>query len=180
MKRTLTVAGLFAGVLLVAAAATAQVTMSTITGTTEFNPANGAGTFDNGGVQFCAPEPCSPGSRLMVRGMKITVPMQSDDPRAVGPISLTINANYQPDFTGEEWGTFSHALAVGGSVEGVFRGKRTFENGQFKLTILGIGQGVGGPLDGSILRFTLVDTFTSMSTFTGVFEGVLIELPRRQ
>ncbi len=188
MKTVSKISALFAVTLLVVGAAAGQVTTSAVTGTTEFNPQAGVGGVNRWGVVFCPGneptgnpfQPCPLGSKIMIRGRQIWFPMRSDDARAVGPIILNISANYNADLTGQEWGTFTHILDAGGTFEGVVTSVRTFENGRWKGTIRGVGHGSGGAVEGTILKFTIIDTYTSPSAFAGQFEGALTQVPRAQ
>jgi hypothetical protein len=71
-------------------------------------------------------------------------------------MTVESNANWDAEFTGPIWGTFSIVLDDDlGTWDGTFQGKRTLEDQQWVTLLHATGHGSGGAIDGMQLR--LVD-----------------------
>jgi hypothetical protein len=71
-------------------------------------------------------QPCSPGSRMHIRGVVAQSTITSTDPRFAGTETVTVNANLDVEYAGPAWGRWS--LAVEGDAgwwEGGWHGTRT-------------------------------------------------------
>lgn len=80
-----------------------------------------------------------PGGNVHIRGMVNTYEEVSPDPRNVGINTVTVNANWGPDYTGPMWGTFSNATYEGGLWEGHWNGTMTAEGSSYQA----VGNGYG-------------------------------------
>src|SRR3990172_1285732 len=90
-------------VLLIAGSASAQASESTFTCTDE-----GYNTTDIGTWSF-------PDGNIHIRGMKQTAHSICDDPRVTGYNYITVNANWDANYTGPIWGTFTLQSDAGGT-----------------------------------------------------------------
>ena len=100
-------------------------------------------------------QPCPEGSNIHIRGNKRIARLDSSDPRVNGWNTVESNLNWDAEFTGPVWGTFSLQLDAGGAWDGSFRGSRRREGGQWITLINGVGHGTGGAVEGMQIR--LVD-----------------------
>ena len=110
--------------------------------------------------------PCTPGSNTHVRGATAESWVLADDERFTGILTYTVNYNFNPDFTGTAWGTWSlEVVACEGSWEGVWNSKRALLPdpgplgmgvwiGKMKL----VGHGSGGCVDGLKMKGTEIAT----------------------
>ena len=69
-----------------------------------------------------------PGGKIHIRGMVQLFRETSPDPRNIGYNTVVVNANWNSDFHGPMWGTFSNATDEGGLWKGTWAGRVT-ENG---------------------------------------------------
>jgi hypothetical protein len=122
-------------------------------------------------------QPCPPGSRTHIRGFKIISRVDSSDPRLSGNMMVEINANWDADFTGPVWGTFSLALDAGGTWDGTFAGRRVKEGDHWILPLHVSGQGTGGIVDG--MHLMVVDRIFIPTpvpiAYIGTIEGRIVD-----
>jgi len=66
-----------------------------------------------------------PNGNIHIRGMIQLFRETGPDPRIVGDNTVVVNANWQSDWTGPIWGTFSFVTDEGGLWEGTWAGQMT-------------------------------------------------------
>jgi len=94
-----------------------------------------------GGYTTTAPGAWSyPGGNIHIRGMQQVGRVDCPDSRQVGYNYITINANWDENYTGPMWGTFEFISDEGGSWTGTWNGQMT-ENGSW-YNAYGKGQGL--------------------------------------
>jgi hypothetical protein len=81
-----------------------------------------------------------PDGNVHIRGMQQIARVDCPDSRQVGYNYLTINANWDANFHGPMWGTFTFISDEGGSWTGTWNGQMT-ENGSW-YNAVGNGQGI--------------------------------------
>jgi hypothetical protein len=96
-------------------------------------------------------QPCSPGSRIRIRGVLSQSAIASSEPRFTGIETVTVNANLDPQYSGQAWGGWSLAVGEGlGLWEGTWRGSRTHTPGggptggdawTTRIELIGFGSG---------------------------------------
>lgn len=70
-------------------------------------------------------QPCPPGVNIKIRDLAGSSMMVSTDPRMTGMLIFTINANFDPEFSGAVWGTWSLDIEDGPGVwDGTWNGQR--------------------------------------------------------
>lgn len=130
------------------------------------------GTFTCPGGDYTGDptQPCPDGSNVHLRGNKRLARLATSDPRMTGWNTVEVNANWDADFTGHMWGTFSIELDNDlGFWEGTFQGKRTREGDQWLLVINGTGHGTGGAVEG--MQVKLVDQIETLYPVLGPVIG---------
>jgi hypothetical protein len=80
-----------------------------------------------------------PGGNIHIRGMVNQYQEGSTDPRNVGINTVTINANWKPDYTGPMWGTFHLLTDEGGEWYGSWNGTNSAGGADYHA----IGNGIG-------------------------------------
>ena len=110
--------------------------------------------------EFPMGPPCTPGSRVHIRGMKLSYYVQSADPRITGAQDLVINGNFDGwraatvgGGSGHMWGTIRLELQNGGVKtgevwEGTVNGTRTVSGDTVQSTFHDVAHGSGGRLEG--------------------------------
>jgi len=106
-------------------------------------------------------QPCPPGTNIHVRGAIAETWVDADDSRFTGMLTYTLNYNFNPDFTGTAWGTWSLEVAAceGGIWEGIWNSKRTLLPGGVwigKMQL--VGHGSGDCVDGLKMKGTEIAT----------------------
>ena len=123
-------------------------------------------------------QPCSPGSRIHLRGISWKSRLESEDPLLAGDSFTEGNFNLDANATGRMEGTFRIELDDGGVWEGSWTGdKSKVENVEaWIIRIRGVGRGTGGSVDGMQLRYTEVATiYTPLGFFwIGTVEGQIL------
>jgi len=122
-------------------------------------------------------QPCPAGSRLTIRDEKFVSRLESSGPGLSGWMTVELNANWDADYTGPAWGTFSIALDGGGSWDGTWQGRRMLEDGTWVIPLHVVGHGTGGTVEG--LQFTAVDrivsVFPNSIAYIGTIEGRVVD-----
>lgn len=121
-----------AAFLLFAAPAAAQAESTLITGT------ESCVTTDPGTMTFL------PGGNIHIRGMVQQCTELSSDPRAAGVNTVVVNANWDSEFIGPMWGTWSLASEDGGVWQGTWEGMLTESASHVRA--VGKGQGIDSGL----------------------------------
>ncbi len=89
--------------------------------------------------------PCSPGSRVRIRGFVRQWDHQSTDPRVTGQLFVVINANFDGwPGSGPMWGTGRLEVTQGGVWEGSWTGERTVTG----ESVNSVTHGSGGNIEG--------------------------------
>jgi len=114
-------------------------------------------------------QPCPPGSNIHWRGSVLKVRLVSSDVRVNGWCTIIANGNWDPDFTGPVWGTFSLAVDGGGIWEGTFEGQRWKEGNHWVGVDHQVGHGTQGPVEGLVMRN--VETITSPTPMPALYWG---------
>ncbi len=91
-----------------------------------------AGLIDPGTWTF-------PDGNIHIRGMVELLDESSPDPRDIGQNTIVLNANWNSEFTGPMWGTFSLVTEEGGLWEGTWAGLMTQQGPQYNATGDGFG-----------------------------------------
>lgn len=136
------------------------------------------GTIQCPGYEKSDPsELCPEGTRTHARGIVWVSRVESVTAGFPGGwMTITNNANFDPEFNGPQWGTFSLAYDGGGTLEGVWQGVRRRE-GDAWITVLHVtAKIVGGPYDGAtvILKNTIASYFPIPLAYIGEIEGTII------
>ena len=113
--------------------------------------------------------PCPIGSRTHIRDAVIVTRVFSDDPRIAGWMTVELNANWDADFQGPIWGTFSLLLDSDGTWVGTYQGLRAFENGEWVAELHVSGKGLGGLVDG--MKMTAEDRISAIFPMPIAYEG---------
>lgn len=110
--------------------------------------------------EFPTGPPCTPGSRVHVRGMKLSYYVQTTDPRIAGAQEIVLNGNFDGwrDATGDPgsghmWGTIrlelqDNGVKTGEVWEGTVNGTRTVTANAVESTFHDVAHGSGGELEG--------------------------------
>ena len=115
--------------------------------------------------------PCPIGSRTHIRDAVIVTRVFSDDPRVAGMMMVEMNANWDANFQGPIWGTFSILLDSEGIWVGTWQGLRVFENGEWAAELHVSGNGFGGLVDG--MKMTAEDRIAGIFPMPIAYEGVI-------
>jgi len=123
-------------------------------------------------------QPCSVGSRTHFRNTVIISRVDSTDTRMTGWMTVELNGNFDADFAGPLWGTFSIAVDSGGTWEGTWQGLRVAEAINYWTgTLHVIGQGFGGTVDGmKLMAEDQLVSFTPMPiAYFGSIQGRVVD-----
>ena len=115
--------------------------------------------------------PCPMGSRTHMRSAVIVTRVLSDDPRVQGFMMVELNANWDANFEGPIWGTFSLMLDEGGIWVGTWQGLREFDGGQYAAELHVSGNGFGGLVDS--MKMSATDLITGIYPMPIAYEGVI-------
>jgi len=124
------------------------------------------------------PPSCPATSRTHLRNAEIISVVTSSDQRVTGLMTVVLNANWNTDFEGPLWGTFSLAVDDGGVWEGTWQGvrERVAEN-QWTGTLHVRGNGYGGIVDG--MKLMVEDRAVSFTpapiAYLGDIEGRIVD-----
>ncbi len=134
------------------------------------------GTFQCPGGDPAGPfpptPPCTPGSRVHVRGMLVQHDIQASDPRMSGRMVFVFNANTD-GFTpfgagsGPLFGTWRMEVTEGGTWEGTYTGERKVTAAGAVSTLKYVGEGTGGRIEGAKVKFDVVAPHTTPAQFKG-------------
>ena len=127
----ITLVAIFAIALLIVGSAAAKASESTFTCTDEVYE-----TTDPGSWSF-------PDGNIHIRGMKQTAHSVCGDPRVTGHNSITVNANWDADFTGPMWGEFAFQSEEGGAWNGTWNGMMTADGSWYNAVGNGSGMYAG-------------------------------------
>jgi hypothetical protein len=123
-------------------------------------------------------QPCPAGSRTHLRNTVIISQVYSLDPRVTGSMTIELNANWDADFEGPLWGTFSFAVDSGGIWVGTWQGLRErVAEDQWTGTLHVIGKGYGGIVDGmKLMAEDRIVSFTPAPiAYLGDIEGRIVD-----
>jgi len=126
-----------------------------------------------GGTPVAAWPPCTPGSKVQIRNMKMTFWQKFDGPDAAllhdGVRTIMFNANFDPAGKGHAWGTWRVELPSGTGIwEGVFTASPTMWDGPNAGKVT--GQGTEGVVDGMQVRLLVsYDNFPGLETMEGYY-----------
>ena len=156
---------------LVATVGTAAGNKSEFEGTNTYTGLTALGTWRCPGGEPVPPFSCPPGTQTHVRGAGTAASFYSPD---TGPAALAIvaNANYNPDFTGELWGTWTVVFSSAGSTcEGSWNGSVRKAGNNYVNLIRAIAFCAGGNFDGFQVKWneTAVGINPATSSVTGRF-----------
>jgi len=123
-------------------------------------------------------QPCPEGSRTHVRDGLVISRVIADDPRLTGWMTVELNANFDADFEGPAWGTFSIDVDdEEGTWEGTWQGLRVAEDGHWVATLNVQGRGFGGGVDG--LKLMAEDTLFLVTplplAYIGTIKGRIVD-----
>ena len=124
----ITLVAVFAVALLIVGSAAAQASESTFTCTNA-----GYQTTDMGSWSY-------PNGNIHIRGMKQTTLSTCGDPRVTGYNDITVNANWDSNFTGPMWGEFTFHSDEGGTWKGTWNGMMTSDGSWYNAVGKGYGQ----------------------------------------
>jgi len=122
-------------------------------------------------------QPCPATSRTHLRNTEIISEVYSMDARVTGLMTVVLNANWNTDFEGPVWGTFSFAVENGGTWFGTWQGlRKRVDEDEWTGTLHVIGKGYGGIVDG--MKLMAEDRITSFTpapiAYFGVIEGRIV------
>ena len=123
-------------------------------------------------------QPCPAGSRTHLRDTVIISQVISMDARMTGLMTIELNANWDADFAGPLWGTFSLAVDSGGTWVGTWQGLRErVAEDQWEGTLHVIGKGYGGIVDGmKVMAEDQIVSFTAAPiAYIGIIEGRIVD-----
>lgn len=136
------------------------------------------GTIQCPGYEQTDPsELCPEGFRTHARGIVWVSRIESlTDGIPGGMMTITNNANFDPEFNGPQWGTFSLAYDGGGTLEGTWQGVRRREGDAWVTVLHATAHLSGGPYDGAtvIIKDTITSYFPIPLAYTGEIEGSII------
>jgi hypothetical protein len=116
-------------------------------------------------------QPCPKGSRILIRGFEGLTRIDSESPSLTGWMTLEINANLTPNYTGPVWGKFSDQLDAGGKLEGTWHGTRRKAGESVWIAELHVvGHGAGEEMEGIEAR--CVEVVTEITPAPILFKGV--------
>lgn len=142
--------------------------------TDDWSPVGELGQITCPGAEFTGNplQPCPPGTNIHVRDATGGSQVIADDPRFTGILAYTLNYNFDADFTGTAWGSWSlEVAACEGVWEGVWNSKRILLPDQPGPAGMGIwigtmrlvGHGSGACVDGLQMKGTeIATTFTPL------------------
>ena len=123
--------------------------------------------------------PCPEGSRTHIRAGVIETRVDSADDRVAGTMTVQLNANWNANFEGPLYGTFTILLDAGGAWAGTYEGQRTFDStlGVWKGTLHVNGIGFGGQVDGMkmMAEDELESLFPMPIAYIGEITGRIID-----
>ena len=121
--------------------------------------------------------PCPAGSRTHIRNTMVITRVNSDDERVAGDMTVTLNANWNANFAGPIWGTFSIELDSGGTWVGTWEGLRVFEDPYWSATLHVNGQGFGGLVEGMHMMAEdyIEGQFPMPIAYVGLIKGRIID-----
>jgi hypothetical protein len=133
------------------------------------------------------PAPCTPGSRVHIRGLKFPYFVLTNDPRLYGYEEVTMDGNFDgwvPDLmgpgSGHMWGTIRIEVMAGspqswtptGEIwEGTWTGTRTVTDGVAQSIIQAVAHGTGGSIEGLQAKWNVV---LNPTTGEGQCEGRIL------
>ena len=123
-------------------------------------------------------QPCPAGSRTHLRDTVIISQINSMDARVTGLMTIELNANWDADFEGPLWGTFSLAVDSGGTWVGTWQGLRErVAEDQWAGALHVIGKGYGGIVDGmKLMAEDQIVSFTPAPiAYLGDIEGRIVD-----
>ncbi len=112
--------------------------------------------------------PCTPGSRVHIRGVDFLYFVLTDDPRMTGLEEATTNCNFDGwvegvgPGSGQMWGTIrlevigSSGAPTGEVWEGTWTGTRTVTDGVMQSVSKFVAHGTGGDIEGLQAKWTVV------------------------
>ena len=123
-------------------------------------------------------QPCPDTSRTHLRNAEIISVVSSSDERVTGDMTVVLNANWDQNFSGPIWGTFSLAVEGGGTWEGTWQGFRERVTVGVWAGLLRVrGKGYGGDIDG--MKLMVEDRLTSFTpapiAYFGDIEGRIVD-----
>jgi hypothetical protein len=157
-------------ILLGAALTAAKVTFTPFSATAwPIGPSSGGEVKCLGGTPTGTFPPCTPGSKVQIRGSNRISQMVSSDPLLTGIRTGVVNANFDENGRGHMWGTWRLVLDGGrGEWEGTYTG---FAHGWFGAAEGHVvGHGTQGEVDGMEVRavFSVDEMFPfGLETDTG-------------
>ena len=121
--------------------------------------------------------PCPIGSRTHIRDAVIATRVFSDDPRVAGLMFVEMNANWDANFEGPIWGTFSLMLDSEGIWVGTWQAVRVFDGVQYSAELHVIGKGFGGLVDGMqlIAEDRIAGIYPMPIAYEGAIEGRILD-----
>ncbi len=177
------VAVIGAGVLLGMTAARTELTYTDL-----FNPygipnplvPNAVGYLENPGSLICpghtpnadpTQPPCPEGSRIVARGVVAHSRAESESPALAGWMTVELNGNLAPDYTGPVWGKLSIQLDAGGKWEGAWNGMRKRVAGEAIWTadLRIVLHGLGGEIEG--LQARCGEMITALAPMPVLYKG---------
>jgi len=81
-----------------------------------------------------------PDGNIHIRGMKQTARVVCDDTRLIGYNDITVNANWDANFTGPMWGKFTFRSDEGGIFKGTWNGMMTADGSWYNAVGNGSGE----------------------------------------
>lgn len=181
---------LFLTIVLTAGIATAQPDKKiTFEANEYFDPLNllssgSVGSFESFGTIQCPgyeksdpSELCPEGTRTHARGIVWVSRIESVTAGIPGGwMTVTNNANFDPEFNGPQWGTFSLAYDGGGTLEGTWQGVRRRDGDAWVTVLHATAHLYGGPYDGAtvIIKDTITSYLPIPLAYTGEIEGTII------
>lgn len=122
-------------------------------------------------------QPCPVGSRTHLRNYKWMSRAVSSTPGiSDGWMTIIANANFDAEFTGPQWGTFSLVYDSGGELAGTWQSLRVRTGGQWEHSLHASGKISGGTFDGANATISeQIVSFTPIPfAYIGTVEGRLV------